>query len=161
MKIDESTVVTLSYQLFIKEGDQLHQMDQRDRNDPVVFVFGLGLLLPKVEETLLHQTVGFKKEMVLTPEDAYGEPAADLAQWVSREKFPKDLELKVGMKFQTQGADGEVLSAMIKEIKDDEVMLDGNHPLAGYVVHFNLEVLRVREATEDEILSGQVQRKFH
>ena len=161
MKIDESTVVTLSYQLFIKEGDQLHQIDQRDRNDPVEFVFGLGILLPKVEECLLHQTVGFKKEMVLTPDEAYGEPVADLAQWVSREKFPKDLELKVGMKFQTQGADGEVLSAMIKEIKGDEVMLDGNHPLAGYVVHFNLEVLRVREATEDEILSGQVQRKFH
>lgn len=161
MKIDESTVVTLAYELYIKEGEGLHLMDQRDRHDPVEFVFGLGLLLPKVEDSLLQQTVGFKKEMVLLPQDAYGEPVAELAQWVQRDKFPKELELKVGMKFQTQGADGEVISAMIKEIKDDQVMLDGNHPLAGYVVHFNLEVLRVREATEDEILSGQVQRKFH
>ncbi len=161
MKIDESTVVTLAYELFIKEDENLHLMDHRDRNDPVEFVFGLGVLLPKVEEAILHQTLGFKKEMVLTPQDAYGDHVADLAQWVSRTKFPKDLELKVGMKFQTQGTDGEVLSAMIKELKDDQILLDGNHPLAGYVVHFNLEVLRVREATEDEIVSGLVKRQFH
>jgi FKBP-type peptidyl-prolyl cis-trans isomerase SlyD len=161
MKIDESTVVTLAYQLHIMEGDTLHLMDQRDRHDPVEFVFGQGLLLSKVEDSLFQQTVGFKKEIVLSPADAYGEPVPELAQWVHKEKFPKDLELKIGMKFQTQGADGEILSAMIKEIKGDQVMLDGNHPLAGYVVHFNLEVLRVREAREDELASGTVQRKFH
>ncbi len=161
MKINDCTVVTLAYELFIKEGEELHLMDKRDRHDPVEFVFGLGILLPKVEEAIVDKTVGYKKEMVLLPSDAYGEPIPELEQWVDREKFPKDIELKVGMKFQTQGTDGEVISAMIKELNDTQVKLDGNHPLAGFVVHFNLEVLRVREATDEEITSGLVQKKFH
>ena len=65
------------------------------------------------------------------------------------------------MKFQTQGPSEDVISAIVKEIKDDEVLLDGNHPLAGAQVRFELEVLRVREATDEELATGQVQKRFH
>lgn len=161
MKISESTVVSLCYQLLVEEGDQSIVMDERLRQDPIEFVYGSGEILPAVEEALLNKTVGFKVDLLLTPDKAFGEYKPELEQSLPRAHFPKNVELKVGMKFQTQGPSDEVISVIVKEIKDDEVLLDGNHPLAGAQVRFELEVLRVRAATEEELATGQVQKRFH
>jgi FKBP-type peptidyl-prolyl cis-trans isomerase SlyD len=75
---------------------------------------------------------------------------------MERSKFPKDLELELGMKFQTQGPAGKVLSVIVKDIKDDKVLVDGNHPLAGLSLKFALNVLRVRKATDQELAKQEV-----
>jgi len=161
MKITDSTVVSLSYKLSVEEGDAATLIDQRDRLDPVEFVFGRGWILPAVEEALLHKTVGFKADILLTPDKAYGEFKPELEQWVPRAQFPKGMEIKKGMKFQTQGPTGDVISVLVKDFKDDRVLLDGNHPLAGAQVRFELEVLRVRAASAEELSTGHVQQRFH
>ncbi len=161
MKINDSTVVSLCYQLIVEEGDQSVVIDERKSQDPVEFVYGCGMLLPAVEEALANKTVGYKNSLLLPAEKAFGEYKPELEQWLPRAHFPKNVELKVGMKFQTQGPSEDVISAIVKEIKEDEVLLDGNHPLAGAQVRFELEVLRVREATDEEIATGQVQKRFH
>ena len=131
-------------------------IEDRSVDDPLEFLFGQGVLLPKVEETLRGKTHGFKTEIELHPRDAFGLHREELQTWMERSKFPKDLELELGMKFQTQGPAGKVLSVIVKDIKDDKVLVDGNHPLAGLSLKFALNVLRVRKATDQELAKQEV-----
>ncbi len=157
MLIDENCVVTLSYQLFtVDENKKEISIEDRSVDDPLEFLFGQGVLLPKVEETLRGKTHGFKAEIELHPRDAFGLHREELQTWMDRSKFPKDLELELGMKFQTQGPAGKVLSVIVKDIKDDKVLVDGNHPLAGLSLKFVLNVLRVRKATDQELAKQEV-----
>ncbi len=162
MKIDQDTVVTLAYELLVYGADDTtNSLEKRDRQNPVEFIYGLGQLLPAVEKAILGQTVGHKKSLMLFPHDAYGEWLPQLEQTIELSKFPKNLDLKVGMKFQTQGPDNDVISVIVKQIKDGKVLVDGNHPLAGLKIQFDLEILRVREATDDELATGEIHKRLH
>lgn len=157
MTIQQNTVVTMIYQLFSisQEGDPI-LLEEKTADDPLEFIYGLGTLLPKVEENIANQTAGFQKQINLVPEDSFGVYRSDLQLWMPVEKFPQTIELKLGMKFQTQGPDGEVISVIVKEVKEDKVLVDGNHPLAGLNLLFDLKVVRVRQATADEIAKKEV-----
>ncbi len=160
MLVDENKVVTLSYQLFtVDENKKEIQIEERTVDDPLDFIFGQGVLLPKVEEALKGKSFGFQTRVDLHPRDAFGLHREELQIWMSKEKFPKDLELSLGMKFQTQGPNGSVMSVIVKEIKEDKVLVDGNHPLAGLTLRFDVKVLRVREATQEELYNKQVDPK--
>jgi FKBP-type peptidyl-prolyl cis-trans isomerase SlyD len=170
VRIDAGTVVTLSYQLYVVEeigagedagSTQLALLEERSPENPLEFVFGSGQLLAAVEMALAGQTAGFAKVMRIESKQAFGEFIPELAMWVPLASLPKKVQPQVGMKFQTQGPDGEVIAVLLKEIKDDKCLLDGNHPLAGAAVQFDLRVLRVREATEEEQASGEVQKLYH
>lgn len=157
MLIDENSVVTLSYQLFtIDENKKEIQIEERTVDDPLEFIFGQGVLLPKVEEVIKGKSFGFKTQVELHPRDAFGLHREELQTWMEQDKFPKEIELELGMKFQTQGPGGGVLSVIVKDFKDDKVLVDGNHPLAGLSLRFDLKVLRVREATEEELIKKEV-----
>ena len=157
MVISKDTVVTLAYQLFsINEQKQPILIEERSVDNPLEFIFGSGLLLPKLEEAIKGQTFGFQVEVELHPRDAYGLHHPELQTWMPEENFPSDLEIELGMKFQTQGPGGQVISVIVKEIKDGKVLVDGNHPLAGLQVRFDLKVVRVREASEKELLQKSV-----
>ena len=157
MLVDKEKVVTLSYQLFsIGENHQEILMEERSVDDPLEFIFGRGVLLPKVEEVIQGNGFGFETKIDLHPRDAFGLHDPSLQTWMPKSNFPKDMELELGMKFQTQGPNGDVISVIVKEIKDDKVMIDGNHPLAGLNLRFELKVMRVREATEEELMKGEV-----
>lgn len=161
MKISHKTVVTLCYELFVQEGRDWKLMDQRDRQNPIEILFGQGLLLPEVEKVLLDKKKGFQVRIELPAHLAFGERREELAVWVPRHQLPSNPPLQVGMKFQTQGPDRSVMSVVLQRIEDDRVLLDGNHPLAGSVICFELEVLHVRGATDEEIATGEVQKRFH
>ena len=162
MKIDETMVVTLSYELFVEENSgEMKSLEKRDSHNPVEFVYGREVLLGAIEDELLGQTLGYKKSLHLRADQAYGDWLPALEKWTEISKFPKNKELKVGMKFQTQGPDGNVMSVIVKEISATQVLLDGNHPLAGLNIQFDLEVLRVRPATPEELSTGEVHRRWH
>lgn len=162
MKIDDQTVVTLSYELFIVESSgDTKSIEKRNEHNPVEFVYGRGILLPAVEKELKGKTAGYKKSLQLRGDEAYGDWHPHLEKWIEISKFPKNIDLKIGMKFQTQGPDGDLLSVIVKQIKDKEVLLDGNHPLAGLDIQFDFEIIRVRLATEQELSTGEVHRHLH
>ncbi len=157
MVVGKDKVVTISYQLFsLGENQQPILIEERSVDDPLEFLFGQGVLLPKVEEKLKGQAYGFQTEVNLHARDAFGLHQPDLQTWVPQSNFPQDKELELGMKFQTQGPNGQVISVIVKELKDDKVLIDGNHPLAGLGLRFDIKILRVREATEEELVKKEV-----
>jgi FKBP-type peptidyl-prolyl cis-trans isomerase SlyD len=160
MIVEQDRVVTISYQLFsLGEGQSPILIEERTVDDPLEFLFGQGVLLPKVEEALQGKTYGYQTEVNLHPRDGFGLHRPELQTWMPKAHFPKGTDLQLGMKFQTQGPDGGVISVIIKEIKDDQVLVDGNHPLAGLGLRFDIKILRVREATPAELAKKEVDPK--
>lgn len=161
MKITPDAVVSLAYRMSVVERDgSLTLIEERTKDKPLEFVFGAETVLDALENHLDGKTVGWKSGLRIEAEDAFGATRPELEQWYDRKKLPA-VDLKIGMKFQTQGPQGDVLAVIVKEIKGDQVLLDGNHPLAGCAVHFELEVLRVREGTPEEISTGEIKKIYH
>ena len=155
MKIAKDTVVKLAYTLSVVDPDQGEVvLDEKPEENPIEFIFGYNALLPAVESHLLGAAVPLEMTLKLPPSEAFGDYKPELEIWYERSKLPQ--EIAVGMKFQTQGADGKVTAVVVKEIDGDKVLIDGNHPLAGFTVSFDLKVLGVRKATAEELASGQI-----
>lgn len=155
MSIRKPCVVSLTWRLADAQG---HAIDELA--DPVEFFFGGNDLLPKVEEALADQDVGFAASLHLEPEHAFGEYDADLVFFEDRGIFAHEVD--VGMQFEgppegarTQGMPDEVIYT-VTEVYPSHVVLDGNHPLAGIALKLDLVVRGVREATDAEIEAGSV-----
>jgi FKBP-type peptidyl-prolyl cis-trans isomerase SlyD len=116
---------------------------------PTPFVEGRGQIIVGLEEELLQMAPGEKRIVVVPPERAYGVRETELIQQVPRAHLPVDT-LKVGDQFQT-GPDRQAPVVTVAAIEGDLVLLDANHPLAGQVLHFELEVVGVRPATAAEL----------
>ncbi len=155
MLIQSPCVVSLTWRLEDTEG---HLIDELV--DPVEFFYGGEDLLPKVEEVLQDQEVGFTAELHLEPEHAFGEYIAELVFFEDRAIFPE--EVGVGMQFDgpPEGAVTPDLPAeaiyTVTEVYPAHVVLDGNHPLAGMALRLALTVRDVREATEQEVQAASV-----
>jgi FKBP-type peptidyl-prolyl cis-trans isomerase SlyD len=150
MNIIDNVYVAFDYKLTLDSGEEI---DRSPDNQPAGFITGSGQLIPGLEKSLMGMTVGDKSKISVTPEDAYGQANPDLVEDVPRSHFPGEMELKPGMMFHSSGPNGMV-TASIKEIKDaDTVVIDLNHPLAGKTLHFDINVVEVRELTAEE-LSG-------
>lgn len=158
MLIDDTKVVTLVYTLSVLHSEgHVEFVDKRGEENPLEFVFGRGLLLPKVEAFLTGRARGYTGQLKLKPEDAFGLRDESLVLQYPLDKLPKGSAPKLGMKYQTQGPNGEVLSVLVTAIDESKVTLDGNHPLADAFVQFDLSVVKVREATPEELSSGEPQ----
>lgn len=155
MLIQSPCVVSLTWRLQDTQGQLIDELA-----DPVEFFYGGEDLLPKVEEALQDQEVGYTAELHLEPEHAFGDYVAELVFFEDRAIFPEEIE--VGMQF-----DGPPPGALTPDLPPDalytvtevypgHVVLDGNHPLAGIALRLALEVKEVRPATEAEIEAGSV-----
>jgi FKBP-type peptidyl-prolyl cis-trans isomerase SlyD len=149
--IKDQTIVKLAYTLTDGEGEVL---DQADAKDPFEYLHGGSQIVPGLEKQLSGLTVGAKKKVTVAPVDGYGEIDPSLQMSVKRTQFPGDMQLEVGMQFEASSPDGHDVLFTILEIKGEEVTIDGNHPLAGETLHFDVEVLSVRAATAEEIEHG-------
>ena len=155
MIISSPCVVSLVWRLEDAQGNLVDEL-----NEPMEFLLGGEDLLPKVEETLLGQGVGFEAHLHLEPEHAFGDYDADLVFFEERDIFPP--EVAEGMQFDgpPEGSKTPDLNPdaiyTVTEVYDSHVVLDGNHPLAGLAVRISLKVLDVRPATEEEIEQGSV-----
>jgi FKBP-type peptidyl-prolyl cis-trans isomerase SlyD len=143
----------LSYVLQDSQGETL---DQADASAPFAYLHGGSQIVPGLESALEGLKKGDKKKVVVAPAEGYGEKNQSLCISVNRSQFPKGVDLQVGMQFEADSAQGEGMVFTIDAIEGDQVRIDGNHPLAGVTLHFDVEVLDVRDATAEELEHGHV-----
>ena len=122
---------------------------------PLEFISGKKQMIPGFEKAVTEMKVGEEKEVKVPASEAYGEYRDDLTQTLPREQF-EGIELQKGQTLYGQGPDGQTIAVIVKDFNDEEVTIDYNHPLAGEDLTFTIKVLSEREATPDEVLSGQV-----
>lgn len=147
MTIESGKHVTIDYTLKNDEGEVL---DTTEGKTPLGFVQGMEMLLPGLEEALQGRSAGEKFSAVLPPEKAYGLYSEELVEEVPLSEMAGVDNLEVGMKLQAHTPHG-VRVFTVQEIKDETVIVDGNHPLAGKTLHFDVHALEVREATDEEL----------
>lgn len=152
MVIAQNTVVSIDYTLKDSEGKVL---DTSEGREPLVYLHGVGALIPGLEKELEGKTAGNDVNAVIAPEDAYGERREDLLKVVSKDGFQGDEEMNVGMQVQLQTEHGPAV-AVISKIEGNDVTLDLNHPLADMTLHFDVNIVEVREASKEEIEHGHV-----
>jgi FKBP-type peptidyl-prolyl cis-trans isomerase SlyD len=150
MKIEKDTAVTLRYKVADTQGKLLEES-----KEPMVYLHGgYGNTFPKIEEALQGREPGYQTTLELQPPDAFGERDERLVQTIPKTQFPPGV--KVGGQLEGRGEDGHVQVFTVMKIKGDQVLLDGNHPMAGKALRFNLTVTDVRPASEEEIAHGHV-----
>lgn len=150
--IDDEVVVSLKYTLTV-DGEVV---DSADENEPIQFIQGFGQIIPGLERELYSMAVGQSKKVVVSPEDGYGDLDAEAVMEIPRSEMPDDIPLEVGIELDIVNEDDEELTAVIKEVKDDVVVLDFNHPLAGKKLEFDITVVDLRQPTEEELEHGHV-----
>lgn len=152
MTISQDKVVAMHYTVTDPDGNKL---DSSVDGEPLVFLFGHGALIPGLEKALADKAVGDSFTATIAPEDAYGERHDQLVQSVPKNMF-EGMEVAPGMRFRAAGPDGREQSVIILDVTEEEVVVDGNHPLSGIQLSFEVEVLKVRDATEEELAHGHV-----
>lgn len=150
MKIEKNSAVTIRYQVFNLQGKLLDESKQ-----PMAYLHGgYGNTFPKIEEALEGQEAGFSTSIDLQPADAFGERNESLVQTIPKTQFPPGV--KVGGQLEGRSEDGQSIHFNVVKIKGPVVHLDGNHPFAGQALRFNVKVLEVRAASEEEVAHGHV-----
>ncbi len=152
MKIENNVVVSLAYQVKMEDGVVV---DQSTVDAPLDYLHGNNNLIPGLEKALEGQKAGDKFSVTVGPEEAYGEHSDDLVQRVPANVFQGVDTLEVGMRFLADTDQGPI-PVEITEVDGEEVVVDGNHMLAGQTLTFDVEVVAVREATKEEIEHGHV-----
>ncbi len=148
LKVADDVVVSLNYTLRL-DNDEI--VDSSTGRDPLTFMQGRGQIVPGLEQALYGMTVGDEKDVEVAPADGYGVRNPDATQTIPRDVFPADVDLEPGMGFRMQDQQGRTIVAFVDEVRDDEVALDFNHPLAGETLHFQVQITNLRQATEQDI----------
>lgn len=149
--VADDLVVSLDYTLKLEDGQVV---DSSEGQEPLEFVQGQGAVIPGLEKALYGMVVGEEKNVVVEPEDGYGEFDSDLFETLPRDVFPADMVLETGMGFRMRTDSGEVVLAFVDHLEDSEVVVNLNHPLAGKKLLFNVKVMDLREATPEELEGG-------
>ena len=152
MQIANDKGVTIHYTLTNDEGDLL---DSSKDQDPLAYLHGSGNIIPGLENALTGRSIGDTFNIEVAPEDGYGVRDNEMVQSVPRSAFEGVDNIEPGMQFQAQSPDGIQLVTVI-DLDGDEIILDGNHPMAGFTLHFDVEVINIREATQEELDHGHV-----
>lgn len=149
--INNNQVVQFHYTLKDDEGNII---DQSPEGQPLAYLHGYQNIIPGLEAQLVGKAVGDKFTASVEPADAYGEFDDAAVQEVPRENFQGVDNIQAGMQFQSQTEDGHVMLVTVKDVQDDMVIVDANHPLAGKKLHFDVEIADIREATPEELQHG-------
>jgi FKBP-type peptidyl-prolyl cis-trans isomerase SlyD len=147
-----NTIVSAGKQISIEYTLKLEDKSVVDSNvgaEPLTFVQGSHNIIPGLENALNGMKIGDSKQVTVKPENAYGPVNKDAVSEIEKEKLPQD-SLKVGMVLQGQNPDGRVIIARVVEIKENTVLLDYNHPLAGKTLNFDVKILAVQDAPEQK-----------
>lgn len=152
MQIAENKVVTLNYTLTDDSGKVIDE----SKDGSFVYLHGAHNIIPGLEDALAGRSTGDTVDVSVPPEKAYGVRDPSRIQSASREMFPADTEIEPGMQFHAQGPEGQSVVIMVVSVEGDTVTIDGNHPLAGVQLNFDVEIVEVRDATAQEIEHGHV-----
>jgi FKBP-type peptidyl-prolyl cis-trans isomerase SlyD len=152
MKTASGMVVTMHYTLTDDAGTVL---DSSEGREPLAYLHGHGNIIPGLEKALEGSEPGFKSSVTVPPGEGYGEKNPEAVFEAPREHFPPEMELAPGNQVYAEGPRGPVTFTIV-DTSDSGVVLDANHPLAGQTLHFDVEVVEVREATQEELEHGHV-----
>lgn len=152
MNIEKNVVVSLAYQVKLEEGVIV---DEATAENPLDYLHGHNNLVTGLEAELEGKKAGDKFTATITPEDAYGEHNDELVQRVPANVFQGVEQIEVGMRFLADTDQGPI-PVEVTEVDGDEVVVDGNHMLAGQTLTFDVEVMATREATAEELEHGHI-----
>ncbi|MEY4685912.1 MAG: hypothetical protein RLZ25_2371 [Pseudomonadota bacterium] len=152
MQIEHQKVVSIHYTLTNEAGQVL---DSSENQEPLAYIHGHGNIIPGLENALVGLSKGEKLKVTVAPADGYGERDDSMVQAVPRSAFQDVDDIKPGMQFQAQSPEGIQLVTVVS-VDGDEVTLDGNHPMAGITLIFDVEITDVRDATAEELDHGHV-----
>lgn len=150
MKIKDKSVVSFNYKLTGESGALLDESGDK----PLSYMHGSGSLISGLEKELDGKTIGDSFQITVAPEEAYGEIQPQLIQTLAKNMFQGVDELETGMQFEAQGPDGASMMVVVEKVEGDEITINGNHPLAGKTLTFDISIDDVREASEEEISHG-------
>ena len=152
MNISENKVVKLHYAVSDSEGTLI---DSSYDHQALNIIQGTGYLIPGLEKALEGKATGDTFEVDVAADDAYGQRHDGFVQTVPRELFQGMDDIAIGTQLRAQTDEGEQ-TVIVIDVTDEEITVDGNHPLAGIDLHFDVEILEVRDATEEELAHGHV-----
>jgi FKBP-type peptidyl-prolyl cis-trans isomerase SlyD len=153
MTIKENSAVSFHYTLTDDDGQTL---DSSAGKDPLAYLHGAGNIIPGLESALAGKSVGDSMVVAVTAAEGYGEVQKELIQEVPRDAFQGVDSIEVGMQFEAQTGQGGTVPVTVTAVTDEIVTVDGNHPLAGKNLNFDVSIEDVRDATEEELEHGHV-----
>jgi len=157
MTISANKVVTLDYTLTNDSGEILDQSN----NGQFAYLHGANNIIPGLENALTGKTAGDNLNVKVNPDQGYGVRDENLSQVVGIDMFETPDDVTVGMQFHAQSGDGHRIVITVTNIDGDQVTIDGNHPLAGVTLNFDVTVVEVRDATEQEMEHKHVHTHGH
>lgn len=119
------------------------QFDSSEGRDPLEFSLGSGQVIPGFDKAVEGMAVGDNKSVSIEPEEAYGQKHEQLVQDVPKSALPQDMDPEVGMRLQSQSPDGQVMHLVITAVAEESITVDGNHPLAGHTLTFDINLVEI------------------
>jgi len=151
--VESNTVVDVHYHGYFHGTDEV--FDSSLEREPLTFLVGHGQMIPGFEAEILGAVVGEKRTFTLEPDRAYGPRQEEAVMQRSKAEFPENVDLEVGMRFQAE-VGGMPTPVEITNIEGDVVTVDFNHPMAGKTLTFDIEIMSIRPAQDEEISHGHV-----
>jgi FKBP-type peptidyl-prolyl cis-trans isomerase 2 len=142
-QVKENNTVKVNYTGKLSDGQIF---DSSEGKEPIEFTLGQGQLIPGFEKGLIDMKLNEKKTITIPKDEAYGDVNKDLIQEVKKTELPQDMAPEVGMGLVSKSPDGQEMNLMVVEVREETIVIDGNHPLAGKELVFDLEVLAITEA---------------
>ncbi len=152
MQVADQTVVSIHYTL-TDEGGRV--LDSSEGRDPLPYLHGYGTIIPGLERALAGRSIGDRLQVTLGPKEGYGPRDESLVYRMPRSDFEDIGDFREGMRLEVQISD-ESRVVTVKEIQEETVKVDGNHPLAGETLNFEVEITDIRSATDEELAHGHV-----
>lgn len=150
MQISKNSVTTLDYTLKNDQGETLDE----SHDGSFVYMHGAGGIIPGLESQLEGKSVGDEFSAHIEPADGYGIHDESMIQVVQRDMFDPEHPVEEGIQFHAESPEGDMLTVTVTKIDGDNVTIDGNHPLAGIALNFDIKVVEIREASAEEIEHG-------
>jgi FKBP-type peptidyl-prolyl cis-trans isomerase SlyD len=155
MRIQPKHVVSLTYDLYVKQDSGAEGLvESATEEQPLVFLYGAGQMLPKFEENLSTLSTGDSYEFRLAAEDAYGNYDDEAVASLPKEMFQGTDIPEIGSMLPLQDNNGNHFQGQVVSIAEDSVIVDLNHPMAGQELHFKGKIVNVRPATPEELSHG-------
>jgi len=140
--VKENATVKVHYTGKLADGQVF---DSSEGKEPIEFTLGQGQLIPGFEKGLINMKLNEKKTINIPKDEAYGDSREDLIQEVQKSELPDEIKPEVGMGLVSKSQDGREMNLLVAEVKEDSIVVDGNHPLAGKDLVFDLEVVEIKE----------------
>ncbi len=157
MTVTDGQVVSMDYTLRV-DGQIL---DSSEGREPLQYLHGAGNIISGLESQLTGMAVGESRDVIVAAQDGYGEMNPQAFMDVARGDFPDDMPIQVGLEMELSDKNGQPLYARVESVEGEKVRLNMNHPLAGKELHFNVKVVALRAATDEEKAHGHAHQAGH